>query len=51
MKSYRKELWFETPERRAFLNITSQVEVAEGERRSRGPRAHQRYAYHRLGFH
>jgi hypothetical protein len=25
MKSYRKELWFETPGRRAFLNITSQV--------------------------
>ena len=26
MKSYRKELWFETPTRRAFLNITGQVE-------------------------
>lgn len=26
MKSYRKELWFEVPQRRAFLNITSQVE-------------------------
>jgi thiamine phosphate synthase YjbQ (UPF0047 family) len=26
MKSYRKELWFETPTRRAFVNITSQVE-------------------------
>ena len=26
MKSYRKELWFETPTRRAFINITSQVE-------------------------
>jgi secondary thiamine-phosphate synthase enzyme len=26
MKSYRKELWFETSARRAFLNITSQVE-------------------------
>jgi secondary thiamine-phosphate synthase enzyme len=25
MKSYRKELWFETPTRRAFLNITGQV--------------------------
>ena len=25
MKSYRKELWFETPGRRGFLNITSQV--------------------------
>jgi secondary thiamine-phosphate synthase enzyme len=26
MKSYRKELWFETPSRRAFVNITGQVE-------------------------
>ncbi|HYV61681.1 MAG TPA: YjbQ family protein, partial [Bryobacteraceae bacterium] len=26
MKSYRKELWFEVPARRAFLNITPQVE-------------------------
>ena len=26
MKSYRKELWFETSTRRAFLNITGQVE-------------------------
>lgn len=25
MKSFRKELWFETPERRAYLNITSEV--------------------------
>jgi thiamine phosphate synthase YjbQ (UPF0047 family) len=28
VKSYRKELWFETPGRRAFLNITPQVEAA-----------------------
>jgi secondary thiamine-phosphate synthase enzyme len=28
MKSYRKELWFNTPVRRAFINITSQVEAA-----------------------
>ena len=27
MKSYRKELWFEIPTRRAFVNITRQVEV------------------------
>ena len=27
MKSYRKELWFETSTRRAFLNITGQVET------------------------
>jgi secondary thiamine-phosphate synthase enzyme len=26
MKSYRKELWFNVPARRAFINITSQVE-------------------------
>ena len=28
MKSFRKELWFETPTRRAFVNITPQVEKA-----------------------
>ena len=26
MKSYRKELWFNAPERREFINITPQVE-------------------------
>jgi len=26
MKSYRKELWFNTPTRRDFINITSQVQ-------------------------
>jgi secondary thiamine-phosphate synthase enzyme len=26
MKSYRKELWLQTPTRRAFINITPQVE-------------------------
>ncbi len=25
MKSFRKELWFEVPTRRAFINITPQV--------------------------
>ena len=25
MKTYRKELWFEVPARRGFLNITSQI--------------------------
>ena len=25
MKSYRKELWFEAPKRRAFINITNDV--------------------------
>ena len=28
MKSYRKELWFNIPARRAFVNITRQVEEA-----------------------
>ena len=27
MKSYRKELWFDIPGRRAFVNITPQVEA------------------------
>ena len=26
MRSYRKELWFEAPSRRAFINITGQVQ-------------------------
>ena len=28
MKSYKKELWFNAPERIAFINITNQVEEA-----------------------
>ena len=31
MKSHRKELWFETPTRIAYLNITAQVEQALAE--------------------
>jgi secondary thiamine-phosphate synthase enzyme len=31
MKSYRKELWFEAPTRRAFINITRQVEACLAE--------------------
>jgi secondary thiamine-phosphate synthase enzyme len=27
MKSYRKELWFEVPQRRGFVNVTPQVEA------------------------
>lgn len=27
MKSYRKELWFEAPTRRALINITPQVDA------------------------
>ncbi|MFZ1041552.1 MAG: secondary thiamine-phosphate synthase enzyme YjbQ [Anaerolineales bacterium] len=28
MKSFRKELWFNIPTRRGFVNITSEVEIA-----------------------
>ena len=28
MKSYRKELWFNLPSRRGFVNITTEVEIA-----------------------
>ncbi len=31
MKSYRKELWFNVPGRRGFVNITPQVEAALAE--------------------
>ena len=31
MNSYRKELWFEVPTRRAFVNITRQVEACLAE--------------------
>ncbi len=31
MKSYRKELWFEIPRRRGFVNITPQVETCLAE--------------------
>jgi len=31
MKSYKKELWFDTPHRRDFINITGQVESALAE--------------------
>ncbi|MCK4837558.1 MAG: secondary thiamine-phosphate synthase enzyme YjbQ [Desulfobulbaceae bacterium] len=30
MKSYREELWFDIPTRRAFVNITPQVETCLG---------------------
>jgi len=35
MKSYRKELWFEVPTRRAFINITPQVNECLRESRIR----------------
>jgi secondary thiamine-phosphate synthase enzyme len=31
MKSYAKELWFDLPQRQAFVNITSQVEACLAE--------------------
>ena len=31
MKSFRRQLWFEVPARRALVNITPQVEAALGE--------------------
>lgn len=31
MKSYRKELWFNTTHRREYLNITGQVETCLAE--------------------
>jgi secondary thiamine-phosphate synthase enzyme len=31
MKSYRKEMWFETPTRVAFVNITAQIEACVNE--------------------
>jgi secondary thiamine-phosphate synthase enzyme len=31
MKSHRKELWFNTPTRRAYINITPEVETALAE--------------------
>ncbi len=35
MKSHRKELWFEVPQRRGFLNITPQVQLCVQESRIR----------------
>ena len=47
MKSYRKELWFEVPSRRAFLNITAEVEAALAESGVReGLVPGQRHAHH-----
>lgn len=35
MKSYRKEIWFDVPVRRAFINITPQVELCLAESKVR----------------
>ena len=48
MKSYRKELWFNTPTRVAFVNITSQVQDCLGESGVKeGLAARQCHAYNR----
>ena len=52
MKSYRKELWFETSRRRELINITPQV--ADCLRESgitRRPAALQCHAHHRQCLH
>jgi len=36
MKSYRKELWFHVPERRAFINITSDRPLSGTARSKKG---------------
>ena len=48
MKPYRKELWFKTPGRRPFLNITSQVEAALKESGVQEGRTRQCNAHHRI---
>ncbi len=35
MKTFRKELWFEVPARRGFVNITGQVTIAFAKAASR----------------
>ena len=52
MKSYRQELWFSVPGRRAFLNITPQVEHCLRESGiQEGLVLVQRHAHHRVGLH
>jgi thiamine phosphate synthase YjbQ (UPF0047 family) len=52
MKSYRQELWFQVPGRRAFLNITPQVEQCLRESGIReGLALVQRHAHHRQRLH
>ncbi len=52
MKSFRKELTFNVPTRRGFVNITRQVEEALRESGIReGLCLVNPHAYHRLGLH
>ena len=46
MKSYREELWFETKTRRAYLNITEQVETVVKKSGVQEARAGECHAYH-----
>ena len=51
MKSYRKELWLRRQGGGRFSTSRAGRGRPEGERRSRGPRARQRHAHHRVRFH
>ena len=52
MQSYRKELWFNVPGRRGFVNITPEVEAALRESGVReGLVPGQRHAHHRQRLH
>lgn len=51
MRSYRKELWFDTPTRVAFVNITGQVQECIRESGVNDGLVLGRHAYHRFGVH
>ena len=52
MKSYRKELWFNVPGRRAFINITPQVNrVPARQWNRRGLGVGKCHAHNRVCFH
>ncbi len=52
MKSYRKELWMNVPQRRAFLNLTPQVEQCVRESGvQEGLCLRKRHAHHRQRVH
>ena len=52
MKSYRKELWFNIPTRRSFINITPEVHTCLAESGiTEGPRAGERDAHHCVSLH
>ncbi len=52
MKSYRKELWFNVPTRRAFINITPDVQKCIDESSiSGGIGPGECHAHHRIGIY